>query len=240
MISSANRKKIAWFRSCLLSWYQSHGRDFPWREERPGTVYEVIITEILLQRTRAETVAKVYDEFIQRYSSWSKLAQATREELQEIVVALGLWRRRVNTLLALAQAVVEQGEIKTLDRTTLESLPGVGQYIANAVLSICQDQREPMLDVNMARVLERFFGPRQMADIRYDPYLQELSRTVLPKRNSKETNWAILDFGALVCTKRHPSCKQCPLSERCLFVHLSMEKDGNEGSPIQENNQEAD
>lgn len=238
VISRANRKKITWFRPRLSSWYQSHGRDFQWRRKRASTAYKVIITEILLQRTKAETVAKVYDGFMQRYPSWNTLAQATREELQEVVVTLGLWRRRVDTLLTLARTVAERGEIQPLDRETLESLPGVGQYIANAVLSICQDQREPMLDVNMARVLERFFGPRQMADIRYDPYLQELSRAVLPKGNSKEMNWAILDLGALACTKRHPRCKECPLSGKCLFVHSSVEKDDTEGNPIQGNNQE--
>jgi len=233
-----NSEKITWFRSRLLSWYQAHGRKFPWRKETPVTVYEVIVTEVLLQRTKAETVARIYDEFMQRYPSWQALAQADQGELRELVVTLGLWRRRTETLLRLAKAIVEQGGIPSLDRESLEALPGVGQYIANAVLSICRDQREPMLDVNMTRVLERVFGPRKMADIRYDPYLQELSRAVLPEKNSRQLNWAVLDLGALVCTERHPRCQQCPLLEQCPSAHHIGEKWKNEGIAIQGNSRE--
>ena len=102
-------------------------------------------------------------------------------------------------------------------RNEIEKIPAIGQYIANAVLMFCHNQPQPLLDVNMARVLERFFGPRQMADIRYDPYLQKLARDVLPRKNFKEFNWAILDFAALVCKKRNPLCNQCCLNKQCSF-----------------------
>jgi len=73
------------------------------------------------------------------------------------------------------------------------------------------------MDVNMARVLERFFGPRKLADIRYDPYLQKLARDILPRKGAKEFNWAVLDFAALVCRTRQPLCPTCTLRTRCLF-----------------------
>ncbi|MFM7022382.1 MAG: hypothetical protein ACKOXB_05350 [Flavobacteriales bacterium] len=75
----------------------------------------------------------------------------------------------------------------------------MGQYISNAVELVVYNKPSPLIDVNMARVLERFFGPRKMADIRYDPYLQELAYKVVNHKNAKEVNWAILDFAALVC-----------------------------------------
>ena len=73
----------------------------------------------------------------------------------------------------------------------------------------------------MARVLERFFGPRKLADIRYDPYLQTLARRVVNTENSLQVNWAILDLGALVCKNGAPLCLQCPLRAKCEFYQQS-------------------
>ena len=80
-----------------------------------------------------------------------------------------------------------------------------------------------MLDVIMARVLERYFGPRKLADIRYDPYLQTLSRQVV-KTRPVGLNWAILDLGAMICTASNPKCSSCPMASTCLFQLSSEEK----------------
>jgi A/G-specific adenine glycosylase len=92
----------------------------------------------------------------------------------------------------------------------------MGQYIANAVELVVFNQPSPLVDVNMARVLERIFGPRLMADIRYDPYLQNLAFKVVKHRRTKEINWAILDFAALVCKATNPKHSICPFKEKCL------------------------
>lgn len=96
-------------------------------------------------------------------------------------------------------------------------LPGIGQYNANAVLLFYHHQAQPLLDSNMARVLERFFGPRQLADFRYDPYLQALALSVISHRGPAEMNWAILDLAALVCRLKSPSCERCPLALKCSY-----------------------
>ena len=88
---------------------------------------------------------------------------------------------------------------------------------SNAIELFCHGKPQPLLDTNMARVLERFFGPRKLVDIRYDPYLQQLSRRVLPQKECKEFNWAILDFASLVCRPRNPLCEGCCLNVKCLY-----------------------
>ncbi len=103
------------------------------------------------------------------------------------------------------------------DGAELESIPFMGQYIANAVELIIYKQPSPLIDVNMSRLLERYFGERKMADIRYDPYLQELSHKVVNHPKSKEINWAILDFAALICKSQNPSCFNCVLKAKCSF-----------------------
>ena len=203
------------FRSSLLTWFRRHGRRFPWRKSGLS-LYRLIVPELLLQRTRAEVVAAFLPAFLEKYPNWPALAQATEEELGAYLRPLGLWRRRAASLGALARAMsVRRGRFPQT-RDEVEALPGVGQYIANAILLFAARQPEPLLDVTMARVLERCFGPRQLVDIRYDPHLQEVSRRVL--RGSDESirlNWAMLDLGALVCTRNEPRCQDCPLNQVC-------------------------
>jgi adenine-specific DNA glycosylase len=99
---------IPWLRRRLLSWFEQSGRSFPWRE--PGrTPYEVVVAEILLQRTTAAGVARSYPEFIERYPSWTALAQAPPGDLEHALRPLGLWRHKARALGHLAQSIEEHG-----------------------------------------------------------------------------------------------------------------------------------
>jgi A/G-specific adenine glycosylase len=104
------------------------------------------------------------------------------------------------------------------ERMDVEALPGVGQYIANAVLLFCHGMPQPLLDANMARVLERVFGSRKLADIRYDPYLQGLAKKVVECEDAGKINWAILDLAGAVCLQRKPRCTECPLEFMCRYA----------------------
>lgn len=212
--------RVPWFRDELLRWFRTHGRSFPWRE--PGrTAYEILVAEILLQRTTAAKVAQAYNAFLKRYPSWSSLAHTSLQDLQDHLKPLGLWLQKALAFQSLAKAIQERKGSLPASRAELEHLPGIGQYIANSVLLTFYKQPEPLVDVNMARVLERFFGPRKLADIRYDSYLQTLARRVVKTENSLQVNWAILDLGALVCKYSTPLCLQCPLRSKCEFYKQS-------------------
>ena len=103
-------------------------------------------------------------------------------------------------------------------REELEQLPGISQYMASAILLLCYGRREPLLDVNMARILERVFGPRKLADIRYDPLLQETARSTVNVENPIAVNWAIMDLAATKCLRNVPKCFECPLEELCHYA----------------------
>ncbi|WP_367576144.1 hypothetical protein [Pelagibius sp. CAU 1746] len=173
---------------------------------------------MLLQRTRADTVERFLPNFYRRFPSWWHLAEAQESELQKFLEPIGLSHRRAASFNALAKEIVSRNGHFPFERSEIEALPGVGQYIANAILLMAHGKREPLLDVNMARVVERYFGPRKLADIRYDPYLQKLARRVSDHDSPKEINWAILDLAAKICTPRHPHCENCPLKLRCRFA----------------------
>lgn len=208
------------FRARMFEWYGQHGRRFPWRK-RAASNYSKIIAEVLLQRTRAETVAQLFPTFLARYPSWSQLATANEDELIALIRPAGLWRRRSRTLISLATEMAKRNGRFPKCREQIEALPGVGQYIANSVMLLCHDHPQPLLDTNMARVLERYFGPRKLSDIRYDPYLQHLAKTVVDCRDAVVLNWAILDFAARTCLTRSPKCGQCALASECRFAKES-------------------
>lgn len=218
---SVSQNNITEFQDKLLGWFRTNGRMFPWRD-LGKTNYQLVIAEVLLQRTKAETVNKFYDSFIQRFPSWDSLNEATLETLEEILKPVGLFRQRAKRLKNLALEMANRHGVFPDDRKELEAIPFMGQYIANAVQLLIFKKPLPLIDVNMARVLERYFGERQLADIRYDPYLQQLAAQVVDHEQSKEINWAILDFAAIICKARRPLCEVCFLSDTCLFAKKTL------------------
>ena len=203
----------------LLQWYREYGRDFPWR--RAESCYERIVAELMLQRTQAVTVSKFYGSFLQRYPSWESLACETEQDLGDLLKPIGLWRRRARTLIHLSRTLVELDCQFPSTRVELEKLPGISQYMASAVLLLCHGRREPLLDVNMARILERVYGPREMADIRYDPLLQQYARSLIQVDDPISVNWAVMDLAATVCLRGVPRCSECPIATLCQFAKVS-------------------
>ncbi|MCH7574841.1 MAG: hypothetical protein IIA59_06920 [Candidatus Marinimicrobia bacterium] len=168
-----------------------------------------------MQRTRAETVAKFYPKFIERFPTWYSLSASSTEEIGHFLKPIGLWRRRAESIKRLADEMYAKGGRFPRERKDIEQLPGIGQYIANSVLLFCFGIPQPLLDENMARVLERYFGPRKLADIRFDPYLQALAAAIVNCEKPRELNWAILDLAAKVCKIRSPHCLKCPVAGNC-------------------------
>src|ERR1051326_3280307 len=114
-------ERIPWLRRRLLSWFKQSGRSFPWRDAE-RTPYEVVVAEILLQRTTAAGVARAYAGFLERSPSWEALAEAPREGLENALRPLGLWRQKALAFQQLAQAIEERGGVVPRSRAELERL----------------------------------------------------------------------------------------------------------------------
>jgi A/G-specific adenine glycosylase len=214
------QKNIEFVQQTLLNWFQDNKRDFPWRQVNSSN-YLLIISEILLQRTKAETVAKFLPVFVDKYPDWEKLCEAAEEELKAILKPLGLSNQRGSRLFKLTTELKKRNMEFPKSRSDVEEFSMMGQYIANAFELFILNKRMPLLDVNMARVLERLFGERKLADIRYDPYLQELSRELVNSIDAKQINWATLDFASIVCKARKPRCHSCVFRSRCSYFRIS-------------------
>jgi len=211
---SAHTKRF--FRRQIISWFSQNKRSLAWREtENP---YYILIAEILLQQTDANKVSLIYPEFIQRYPDASALAEADQEDIQRFISRIGL-NYRTQRLVNIAKDINDKfaGHIPNSEAELMD-LPGVGRYIVNAVLSAAFGMRTAVVDTNIIRILERFFGVRSRRPrARTDPELWNIAQALLPRKATDCRNWnyALLDFCALVCTHYNPKCSECVCAKHC-------------------------
>lgn len=209
-------EKTAYLQKVLLHWFATFGRQFPWREKSASN-YEVIIAEILLQRTKAGTVAKYMPLFLHLYPSWEALATATEAELSTALRPFGLHNLKAARLYQLGIEMKRHKGDLPATKDLVQELSLFGQYTANAFELFILNKPSALLDVNMARLLERYFAPRRVKDYRFDKQLRQTANSVVDHPRSRELNWAILDYATLVCTIKKPKCDICILSEKCNY-----------------------
>ena len=201
------------FRRDLSRWGRENRRSFPWRET--DDPFRILVAEVLLQRSRGKTVAKVYERLFARWPSAASLARARFDTIDKVIRPLGL-TRRAGTLKEMAAVIVALGEVpSTLDG--LLALPGVGPYAAGATLAVAFGRRTPVVDGVTARVYRRYFGLEPAVPASSDPELWRVVEEASPARESKEWNWAVLDLASSVCLPKVPRCQECPLVAHCCW-----------------------
>lgn len=210
------KSHLNYFRKALLSWFEVNQRKFPWRNPE-ATKYEIIFSEILLQRTKAETVARFYDKFFEKYPGWAALMSATEEDLRELLQPLGLSNHRAKRIIRIADEYKRRNGILPKNVNELQESEMASLYLSNAYELFVLKRRAALIDVNMARLLGRFFAPEGSGDLRINKPVQELAYIVTNVKSCKELNWAILDFAAKVCRTRNPRCVECVLKKRCSY-----------------------
>jgi A/G-specific adenine glycosylase len=208
--------KVRRLRDVLLRWSGENGRHFFWRDPTV-TPFEVLVTEILLAKTRAELVAPIARELLDTFRSAADLAAADTKAIERRLYPLGLHRKRAKHLIACAKTLLTEfdGEVPgTVEQ--LMQLPFVGRYAANAVACVAFGQAVPVIDANVSRIYRRVFSlpePPERLALAHD--LWRFGQRVLPRDRAKEFNWAILDLGGTVCTAKTPACDTCPLRRQC-------------------------
>jgi A/G-specific adenine glycosylase len=152
------------------------------------------------------------------YPTFEALAQAPVEEVEQLWRPLG-YNFRPTRLHAIARCVIKEYDGKLPDSLdALQSLCGIGRYTAGAILNFAFHKDAPILDTNVRRVLQRFFAvPGDPHRTPAHKQLWHLAERVIPPGKGYIFNQAILDFGALLCTARKPSCPTCPLNDDCSF-----------------------
>ncbi len=205
----------------LLPWFAEHARDLPWR--RDPSPWNVLLSEVMLQQTRVDTVIPYFERFLARWPDLPSFAAAADEEVLSAWAGLGYYSR-ARRLLATARAAAASGGLPdTLEG--LLALPGVGPYTAGAVASIAFGRATPVVDGNVERVICRI--DRREQDPRREGRAA-LWRRVADLheadggRHPGALNQALMELGATVCAPRRPACARCPVAEGCLGREVAL------------------
>jgi A/G-specific adenine glycosylase len=225
-----DQKRTAYFRKRVKEWFAENGRELPWRETTDP--YLLLVAEFLLQQTDVEKAAKAYEDLSTKYPTVNHLARAKIRSLERIFDGIGL-RYRAGRLSQSAKFISRKwGGMIPNNPAELMQLPGVGRYMANAVCSAAFGKRLTVVDVNVARILHRFFGfSSRKTRARDDPVVWEAAQELMPRRGSPpaEWNWALLDFAGTICTARQPRCSECPVAARCVFYQETLRGKNEKG-----------
>jgi A/G-specific adenine glycosylase len=204
-------------KESLLQWYKKNARDLPWR--RTNDPYKIWVSEIFLQQTQVSRVIDFYQKFLQKFPTLTALSKSSWEEFLPYFQGLGFYSRGRN-MLKTAQIIQEKFSGKfPQNKKDLLSLPGIGDYTASAILSFAFGKNYGAFDVNLYRVLGRFFGTENKKEI------EKKSQKVFyipPKNNIQEhnadlLNHAFMDLGSNLCTAKKVECQKCPLQKQCDF-----------------------
>jgi len=209
--------KIARFRRLVRTYAEKRLRPFPWRTRT--TPYRVLVAELMLQRTGATQVTRVYGTFIKRFPTLRSAALARPSQLARALRPLGRSDRYRVISRAFRYLTTERGARIPADLEELLRIPAVGPYTARAVLCFAYGRAVGLLDPGVYRVLHRVFGVVSGRNrFHTDPNLWQFVDRIAPQSGVRRFNWALLDIAATLCLKRGPRCSKCPLVSICLFA----------------------
>ncbi len=198
----------------LLSWYDIHKRDLPWRSE--ATPYQVWISEIIFQQTRIDQGMDYYRRFIARFPDVNSLSMAREEEVLKYWQGLGYYSRARNLHAAARHIYYNLGGSFPKDKESWNRLPGIGSYTASAIASIVYNEPVASVDGNMYRVLSRFFDINKPIDQQKGKtFFEQLANELVDPLRPGDFNQAVMDLGSLICKPQNPFCTQCPLESGC-------------------------
>lgn len=217
MPSKSPLQRPAAFAAALARWFEANGRDYPWR--RTKDPYAILVSEIMLQQTQIATVLGRghYDRWMTAFPTFAALAGAPERAVLRAWEGLGYYRRARN-LHRLAQSVVrEHGGVFPRAFGASRALPGIGDYTAGAVASFAFDEKHPVVDGNVARVLARILDDRTPVDTTAGRRrLRERAATFVGAAHSARThNSALMELGQTVCRPWRPDCRACPVRGFC-------------------------
>ncbi|SKA45528.1 A/G-specific adenine glycosylase [Enterovibrio nigricans] len=213
------------FSDAILNWYDKYGRKtLPWQQEK--TPYKVWLSEIMLQQTQVATVIPYFERFMERFPTVNDLANAELDEVLHLWTGLGYYARARNIHKAAKMIATDyQGQFPT-DIDDVMAMPGIGRSTAGAVLSLSLGQHHPILDGNVKRTLSRHFAVEGWPGKKpVENRLWELAEKNTPATGVQRYNQAMMDMGAMICTRSKPKCTLCPVNFSCEANALNRQAD---------------
>lgn len=202
------------FQKKLTTWYHPNKRNLPWRDTNDP--YRIWVSEVMLQQTQVVKVLDYYQRFIARYPAITDLAQSDLAEVLKLWEGMGYYARARNLHKAAQAIVAETGGVIPAEYEAFRKLPGVGDYIAAAVLSIAHNSPFAVVDGNVKRVLARLFLiDRPANDSKAVKVYKHYADALLNPGDASNHNQAMMELGAIICRPQQPLCAECPVHNFC-------------------------
>jgi A/G-specific adenine glycosylase len=202
------------FHKKLLGWFLDHRRPFPWREN--NYPYNVWLSEIILQQTRAAQGLPYYQKFVNTYPKIDYLAKAEQQDILKLWEGLGYYSRAINLHDTAKQIVNDYEGRFPKDFEEIKKFKGIGDYTASAIVSICFGQKQAVVDGNVYRVLSRIFGiDTPINNYNAHRIFKKKSKNLMQDAPPGEYNQALMEFGALQCIPK-PKCEDCIFIKNCI------------------------
>lgn len=209
------------FQKEIITWYLQNKRALPWRDTRDP--YVIWLSEIILQQTRVEQGLPYFHRFLDNFPTVADFAGATESQVLKLWQGLGYYSRARNMLFTAKQVCNLYAGVFPVLYDELIKLKGIGDYTAAAISSFSSDEAKPVLDGNVFRVLSRYFGievPINSPAGRKE-FIQ-VAREMIIGQLPSVYNQAIMEFGALQCKPKSPSCSACPLQSSCYALRNNL------------------
>lgn len=208
--------------SQLIDWYRNTARDLPWRNTK--NPYHIWLSEVILQQTQVKFGLPYYLKILAKYPDISSLASANPDEFMRLWQGLGYYRRAENLLIAAKQIERDFHGVFPTTFHEIQLLKGVGEYTAAAIASFAFGEAVPVVDGNVKRVISRLFAIREYPESsKGKKAIREALNLIFDPNQPDTFNQAIMEFGALQCTKS-PDCSQCVFQSQCLAYAKNLVK----------------
>ncbi len=223
-----SRENIYLYQKLLLDWWQEGKRDYPWRTNR--TPYRVAVSEFMLQRTKADQVMPVYRDFVKKYPTLNDAKEGDPVEVKRMLLSLGLAWRAEKFVNFVKEASSQYGGELPVDAEKLKALPGIGDYSSAAISCFADGQNIALVDTNIVRVVGRIFGLKIQGEARRRSDVKRAIQAVVYSPDPVSYHYAVLDFGAKVCTALRPRCNLCSFAvdNRCAYFALIQPQSENQ------------
>lgn len=211
-----------YFSDKIVKWYENNKRQLPWRETKDP--YKIWLSEVILQQTRVIQGLPYYLRFIEKFPTVDALAAASEQDVLRLWQGLGYYTRARNLHKCAREVVAKHQSSFPSTFEELKKLSGIGDYTAAAIASISYKKKVAVVDGNVFRVLSRVFGlDDEINSPEGKRSFTALANTLIGSDNPDIHNQAMMEFGALYCTPKSPSCPQCVFRDGCFAANKNLQ-----------------
>ncbi len=182
------------------------------------SLFEQLISCVVSIRTLDETTIPVSLRLFAEARTPQQILDLGQERLNKLLYGSTYPEQKVNTIMGIAKAAVEQYEGQLpADFTKLTDLKGVGPKCANLALGVAAGHQAISVDVHVHRVVNRW---GYVATNQPEQTLKVLEQKV-PVEIWTEINRLLMPFGKHICTGSLPKCSTCPVLPYCEQVGVT-------------------